>query len=42
LFTTEHAECTESKHWDFLGGLGDLGGWLETDVTTGFSGCSAL
>ncbi len=24
--TTEHTECTEPQHQDFLGGLGDLGG----------------
>jgi len=27
VFTTEHTDCTESKHQDFLGGRGDLGGW---------------
>jgi hypothetical protein len=25
-FTTEHTECTEPKHLDFLGDFGDLGG----------------
>jgi hypothetical protein len=26
LITTEHTEHTAVKHWDFLGGPGDLGG----------------
>jgi hypothetical protein len=26
-FTAEHTEHTESKDWDFPGGLGGLGGW---------------